>query len=378
MLFQRLSNSNTFSQWVTETQKTVGFVNELTDGYRSIYANTNVTVGEDLHVNGNVLVTGTFILDEIDFDDLTIAGNLTVDKSITSANGEFLNLNVVNNVATFNVTTNAFVGQNAFVYGDLNSAIINTKDLAIQGNLVLDGVTVTVENLNVLQNISAVNTTTLKVGTEGTLYGKLNVVNKITTTNLKSNFTTYDNVEVVKDLYVSLDGSFNNVSSVQNVTTSADITTTDLSVDLVNVQNLQINQNVTTLNVTNNLFVGQDAEIDNVSFVQNITTSVNTETSNLSINLVDVQSLEVTENIVTLNVTNNLFVGEDATIYGNLNVINFASLGTVNSINIATANIQSLIGSANTQIYNTIDATTAAVTVAANVGIFTGFILALG
>jgi len=378
MLFQRLSNSNTFSQWVTETQKTVGFVNELTDGYRSIYANTNVTVGEDLHVNGNVLVTGTFILDEIDFDDLTIAGNLTVDKSITSANGEFLNLNVVNNVATFNVTTNAFVGQNAFVYGDLNSAIINTKDLAIQGNLVLDGVTVTVENLNVLQNISAVNTTTLKVGTEGTLYGKLSVADETSTTNLKSNFTTYDNVEVVKDLYVSLDGSFNNVSSVQNVTTSADITTTDLSVDLVNVQNLQIKQNVTTLNVTNNLFVGQDAEIDNVSFVQNITTSVNTETSNLSINLVDVQNLEVTENIVTLNVTNNLFVGEDATIYGNLNVINFASLGTVNSINIATANIQSLIGSANTQIYNTIDATTAAVTVAANVGIFTGFILALG
>lgn len=325
MLFQRLSTSNTFLQWVTEKQKLVAFVNDLTDGYNTIYANTNISVGEDLHVNGNVLVTGTFILDEIDFDDLSVAGNLTVDKAITAANGEFLNLNILNNVSAFNVTTNALVGQNAFVYGSLTTDILNAKNLNAQGSLDFSSANVTVENIAVTQNIQAVNTTTLKVGTEGTIYGKLAVEKELSTVNLKSEFATYNNIQVVNDVNVVNQAVLSGVVSTQNLTAGNNLTTLNLETNAVDVQNLQVNQNVSLLNVTN-----------------------------------------------------NLFVGTDATIYGNLNVIGESTLANVLNININTANITTLIGSAETQIYNTINASTAAVTVAANIATFTGFILALG
>lgn len=378
MLFQRLTTSNTFSQWVTEKQRIIGFVNELTDGYRSIYANTNVSVGEDLHVNGNVLVTGTFILDEIDFDDLTIAGNLTVDKTITAANGEFLNLNVVNNVATVNATTNVLVGQNAIVYGNLTSNILNAKNLEVEGSANFSGVNITAENLIVSQNIQTVNTTTLKVGADGIVYGKLTVDGELSTANLTSGFTTLNDVETTGNLFVTSESSLNNVTSVQNVATSKNITTANLDVSSVDVQNLQVNQNVSSLNVTGGLFVGTDAFFyGNFNISQDISGGLFT-TNNANATSVEVSSLTINDNVSTLNTTNNFYVGADAKIYGNLNVSQTTTLQNVTLINLQTANITNLIGSANTQIYNTIDATTAAVTVAANIAAFTGFIIALG
>lgn len=378
MLFQRLSTSNTFSQWVAETQRIIPFVNELTNGYGTIYANTNISVGEDLYVNGNVLVTGTFILDEIDFDDLTIAGNLTVDKVITAANGEFLNLNVVNNVATVNVTTNAWVGQDAFVYGNLTSDILNVKNLEVQGNAFFDGTNVSVENVIVAQNIQAVNTTTIKVGTDGLIYGELTVGDELSTVNLKSEFGTLNAIEVTGNLYVTGEASLDNVTSVQNVATSSDITTVNLGVSLVDAQNLQVNQNVSSLNVTGGLFIGTDAFVyGNFDDLQHIT-AVSVSANSANATNVEVTDLTINENVSVLNVTNDVYVGADATIYNNLYVSGTTTLENVILINIQTANITNLIGSANTQIYNTIDATTAAVTVASNIGAFTGFILALG
>lgn len=328
MLFQRLTTSNTFSQWVAEKQKIVGFVNELTDGYGSTYANTNLSVGEDLHVNGNVLVTGTFILDEIDFDDLTVAGNLNVNEAISAANGEFLNLNVVNNVATFNVTTDVAVGEDASVYGELDVVILNTSNIEVLGTATFDGTNVTVENVIVSENIQTVNTTSsLQVGTEGLIYGILTVDGELSTTDLKTEFTTFNEVEVTNNVYISGEVSLGNVISVQDIAATGDITTGNLEVDLVTIQ-----------------------------------------------------SLQVTQNVSLLNTTNELYVGTNATIYGNLNVSGNTGLTnvTVDYANIETANVYSLVGSANTQIYDTIDATTAATTVASNIGAFTAYVLALG
>jgi len=272
MLFRRLSTSNTFLQWVTEKQKIVTFVNKLTNGYDTIYANTNINVGEDLHVNGNVLVTGTFILDEIDFDDLTIAGNLTVGVGTTAANGNFTNLVLNNNVATLNVTTDLIVGTDLTIYNQLNTNVLNTADLNVQGVLNLSSANVTFYGVNVTNNASAVNINTADAG--------------------------------------------NNL----------------------------------TLLVTDEVIA----------------------------NSVTIGSLFVEQNVAVINVTNDLYVGDDLIVYGNINVSGDASLSNVPSVNISSANITILVGDARNQIYETINNSTAAVTVAANISSFIAFAIGLG
>jgi hypothetical protein len=86
---------------------------------------------------------------------------------------------------------------------------------------------------------------------------------------------------------------------------------------------------------------------------------------------VSVSNLFVTGNTEDLNVTSTLEVGEELVVYGNLTVFGSTILtgltsGNVslsaNSANINIANVNTLVGLANTQIYNAIDTTLAATT----------------
>lgn len=275
MLFENLSLSNTFTQWVATTQKVVPFVNEITtQGLANVvYSNTNISISGNVAVGGNTTIGGLFILDEVDFDELDVAGNLKVDGAISTANAEFLNLNVVSNVATVNTTSDLKVGQNAFLYGDLDTDTLYSSNLVVGGNFIIDNTNVTVSNI-----IS-------------------------------------NEVQINDDVVFANNLSFN-----------------ELTVDVANFNNI----------VTD--------------------------------------SLVVTQNAGSVNVTNELHVGTNATVYGNLNVSQDTTLTNFNAqyINIETANVYNLIGDANTQIYNTIQATTAAVSVAANVSEFTAFAVALG
>lgn len=487
MLFQNLRNSNTFSQWVSEKQKVVSFVNQITDGYDLIYANTNLFVGEDLHVNGNVVVTGTFILDEVDFDDLTVAGNLTIDQAVSAANGEFLNLNILSNVSSLNVTTDLAVGEDAEFYINLIVPNFTTQNIEIQGTLSLDGTNLTVGSVTVLQNITEANVTnSLVVGTDAYVSQNLNVVQDTSLVNLTSNFITTDEFEVNDSLSVFGNVNLNNVTSVQVINSSQNLVTSSIESTLIDAQNLDLTANLPSLNVTNSLFVGNDAEVygdlslsgnltsetlttdsfdstnivvenlnltgntpslnvtndlfvgndaevygnlnssqnltsdvlvvDNINSsnvdVQNLTLSSNVlslnvtnnldvgndfqvygnlsssqnltsdviTTDNLNSLLVNTQTLILSSNISNLNITSDLYVGNDLQTYGNLNITGNSVLNNVevNYSNFETANIYSLLGNANTQIYNTIASTTAAVTVAANISSFTAFVLALG
>jgi predicted acyltransferase (DUF342 family) len=174
MAFQPLSTANTFTQWVTETQRSVSVLNQFTDGVTdpTNYSNTNVSVGEDLLVGEDLTVGGFLILDDIGYNDLTVAGNVEVVQSLTSSEGVFDSLVILNNVTSVNTTT-------INVGTDANLTTLTVDDTLSTDNIIIIGdVTGTsnlfVPNLVVTQNAESVNVTTkLFIGTDATVHGNL-------------------------------------------------------------------------------------------------------------------------------------------------------------------------------------------------------------
>lgn len=235
MVINRLTAANTFQQWVQTTQRASSYLNSVTDGSAAnVYSNTNITVGEELIVNGNVLVTGTFILDEIDFNDLILGGNLTVNVGTTAANGEFTNLVLNGNVATLNVTTDLTVGTDLRTNRELNTNILNTANLSVQGVLNLSSANVTFYGVNVTNNASAVNINTADAGNNLTLLvtdeviansvtvGSLFVEQNVAVINTTNNLYVGDDLIVYGNINVFGDVSLGDVPSV-NIS-SANIT----------------------------------------------------------------------------------------------------------------------------------------------------------
>jgi len=186
----RVTTSNTFLQWMSSTDAVVGTVNLLTDGNGSTFvANTNIEIsgdantaslnvktranintlqantanianisfagsgitipgnvatlnvtsnvyiGKDLFVTGNVTVSGNVILDEIGFDDLTIAGSANIANGLYVAGVSSLaNANVaISNLVTLtganvdiSVTANISNANVAVMSGAANTKIYNS------------------------------------------------------------------------------------------------------------------------------------------------------------------------------------------------------------------------------------------------------------
>jgi hypothetical protein len=85
----RVTTSNTFYQWMSSTDAVIGTVNLLTDGNGSTFvSNSNIdvngylNVSSDLRVTGNVIVSGNISLDEIGFDDISIAGSANIANTL--------------------------------------------------------------------------------------------------------------------------------------------------------------------------------------------------------------------------------------------------------------------------------------------------------
>jgi hypothetical protein len=189
MAINQLSTANTFQQWLIATQGLITVANTLTDGNGQTFiantilqisgagatlevkntatinvvsSNTVVTgnlivtsnivssnVTNNLRVGGNTIlygnanvigdltVTGNVILDDIGFDDLTVSGNGSFGNNLTVTGLTSLtNVNVSGNVATINVTTDAYIGDDLIVYGDTEIK----GNLIVTGNLTLDNI----------------------------------------------------------------------------------------------------------------------------------------------------------------------------------------------------------------------------------------------
>jgi hypothetical protein len=189
MAINQLSTANTFQQWLIATQGLITVANTLTDGNgQTFIANTilqisgtgatldvkntatinvltantittgnlNVTsnivrsnVTNDLKVGGNTIlygnanvigdltVTGNLVLDSIGFDDLSVAGSGSFGNNLTVTGLTSLtNLTVSGNVATVNVTTDAYIGDDLIVYGDTEIK----GNLTVTGNITLDNI----------------------------------------------------------------------------------------------------------------------------------------------------------------------------------------------------------------------------------------------
>jgi len=108
--FPQIALTNTFSQWVTTTQRLVSYGNALLIDYTvpTLYSNTNINVAYDVDVNGDVIITGTLILDDSNYDDLYVSGNLSVGETLIADGLNTSNLIVSNNLGI--TSTNLSVG----------------------------------------------------------------------------------------------------------------------------------------------------------------------------------------------------------------------------------------------------------------------------
>jgi len=242
-----------------------------------------------------------------------------------AANTFFANTNL-------EVANNLTVGGNLTVSGNVTLDNIGYNDLIVSGNATVNGTisggNTTVSSLIVTGNISKANiTTTLTVGSNTRVHGNLTL----------SQNTTVANLQVTNSANF---GPLTNVT-VQNLTVTQNITS-----DTVNV---------TDLNVTNNVVV-----------------------DNVTANIVTTDTIVITGNAATLNVTANAFIGQDAYVYGNLIVSGITNISNIASINIASANITTLIGAANNDIYAYINATANSASAAALAEDYLALAIALG
>jgi hypothetical protein len=124
------------------------------------------------------------------------------------------------------------------------------------------------------------------------------------------------------------------------------------TIDIVDTLNL-----FTDGGAANTFFVNTNLQIAN-----NLTVSGNlTVTGNVTVANAEIETLNVTSNITFPAISNTtittLFVSTDANVSGNLTVLGNVAFNDIPTINIVTANVTSLVGVANTEIYAYIEAT---------------------
>ena len=181
MSIQQIALSNTFQQWILATHQSSVKLNDLTLGTHGVeYSNTNISVGENVTVNGNVNIAGVLILDEIGFDDLTVQGNLLVNQSITASNAEVLNLEVTSNLAQLNVTTDLFVAE-ANIYGTLILDTFEPSNVTVSSALNIENTNVFVTNL-VSTDVTVINDLIVLGGASLGTIQTLNIANANITT----------------------------------------------------------------------------------------------------------------------------------------------------------------------------------------------------
>lgn len=181
-LISQLSTSNTFQQWLGATQSLISNANLLTNGNGdSFIANTRLIVGgAGANVSLNV-ETGASI-------------NVTTGNTANITNVTTRNLTVTANIATLNITSDLYVGDELTVYGNANIV----GDLIVSGNLTLDALGF--DDLAVSGSGSFGNNLTV---TGQTTLSNVAITGNVATLNVTSQANFANNVQIHGDLTVS-------------------------------------------------------------------------------------------------------------------------------------------------------------------------------
>ena len=385
------------------------------------------SVYDDLTVAGNIEAQGTVTTTNAEFSNLTIDGVVSLPSSITFGNVGVTNfitdnvsasiLNVYDVIATNSINLSAAsivvsdvvvtenivnlntasldVGTNAEIYNALNvdsylvspnltatdisaanvfvtnfdvtSDEIISNDLPAVGNVTTTGDAVIISN-----QINSLNVT--NSGTSAYLFDLIGGNNPTIEVYAGQTIAFYLNVTGHPFLIRESPGGANTSEGLTHVSPLGVVSTgLDAQGQVDGILYWQIPHALASSTYVYQCFFHPGSMVGNISIGQPYP-QANSVTANTVI---------VSANIKTANITNELKVGTDANIYGNLTVVGDYSFGDYDfppgsDLNIETANVTSLIGEANTQIYNTIANSTAAVTVASNTAAFIGFVLALG
>jgi len=166
-VISQLTTSNTFQQWLGATQLLIATANTLTNGNgESFFANTRLIVGgSGSNVSLNVQTSATI--------------NDLVGNTSNIITGTFRDLTITHNVASLNVTSNSYFGQNVVVYGSQQIK----GDLEVTGNLTLEAIGF--DDLTIAGSGSFGNNLTV-IGTTN-LTGNLTVINANVTNTLIAN-----------------------------------------------------------------------------------------------------------------------------------------------------------------------------------------------
>ena len=195
MAINQISTANTFEEWLTTTSTLVAVANNLTDNtgggfvmnssifiegsaaslnvrtlaninqltvntisilggsvngnLTSANVTSNLYVGGDTFVYGNLTISGNVTLDSVGFDDLDVKGSANITNNLTVLGQTNLsNLSLSGNIATSNVTSNLYVGGDTFLHGNLT----------ISGNVTLD--TLGFDDLSVAGSVNSTNLNT--------------------------------------------------------------------------------------------------------------------------------------------------------------------------------------------------------------------------
>jgi predicted acyltransferase (DUF342 family) len=216
MAIKQVNTGNTFQQWLIATQELITVANNLTDG------------------NGATFVANTKL--EVSGTGAILNVRTSADINVLYANSATLgNVTITGNVASLNVTTDAWIGDDLWVYGDTNITgnlyvggniqldAIGFNDLEVSGNITFGG-TITGNNAN-LRDITA-NTinvsnnarvgTTLNVGSDLYVGGNTIINGDLT---VRGN-TNLDNINANTIYFQTLEGKPNSVMNVVNVNVS--------------------------------------------------------------------------------------------------------------------------------------------------------------
>ena len=236
-VISQLTTSNTFQQWLGATQLLIATANTLTNGNgESFFANTRLIVGgSGSNVSLNVQTSATI--------------NDLVGNTSNIITGTFRNLTITQNVASLNVTSNSYFGQNVVVYGSQQIK----GDLEVSGNLTLEAIGF--DDLTIAGSGSFGNTLTV---TGQTTLSNVTVSGNIATLNVTSQASFGANVNIAGDLNVSGNITLDSVGFDDLVVSGGASIANNLTV--TGTTNLTGNLTVINANVTNtlvaNIFTG--------------------------------------------------------------------------------------------------------------------------